>query len=247
MTGCLVMLDVERLKQLRELSLKFGYAFKNPGLLNKALTHKSYANENQALTFKDNERFEFLGDSVIDLVVSRYLIHRRRDMAEGDLSKIRAQVVNEQSLACFARKIGLGEYLLLGKGEEASGGRDKNSILANAFEAVFAAFFLDSSFNETYEIFLSKFKAAIDEITTQRLITDYKGQLQKYCQAHILSNPQYRLINESGPDHEKMFHIQVFILGEPYGVGIGRTKKEAEQSAARESYERLLVRRKQSV
>jgi len=244
---CGNLLDEARIEKLKGLALSFNHVFRDPGCLNKALTHKSFANENQDLRLRDNERFEFLGDSVIDLIVSRYLLYQNRSMTEGELSKIRAQVVNEQSLAQFARSIDLGEYLLLGKGEEASGGRDKNSLLANAFEAVVAALFLDTSFDETYQMFLNAFKKPIDEITAEKKITDYKGQIQKYCQAHILSNPQYRLVSESGPDHEKIFTVQVFILGEPYGAGMGRTKKEAEQAAARNSYEQLITRHKHHV
>jgi len=238
------MFDVIRLEKLKTLACKFDYVFKNPDLLNKALTHKSYTNENQNCCIKNNERFEFLGDSVIDLVVSRYLMTRYSDMSEGELSKMRAQVVNEQSLAQFARELDIGSYLLLGKGEEGSGGREKSSLLANAFEAVVAALFLDSSFDKVYEIFLRRYKNPIDGLTTEKRIVDYKGHIQKHCQAHILSNPQYRLICESGPDHAKKFRVRVFILGEPYGVGIGSTKKEAEQHAARQSYEMLMARQK---
>ncbi|MBI4829483.1 MAG: ribonuclease III [Nitrospinae bacterium] len=241
------MIEPKRLVELKELSRQFGYTFKNLEYLNKSLTHKSYANENQSYPVKDNERFEFLGDSVIDLVVSRYLLFQNRQMSEGELSKIRAQIVNEQSLADLARAIRLGHYLLLGKGEEQSGGREKNSILANTFEAVFAALFLDSSYAEVYEIFLRLFKNHVDTIVAQKRVTDYKGLLQKYCQAHILSNPQYKLVKESGPDHEKVFVIQAYILGEPFGMGIGRTKKEAEQAAARHSYESLTERHKHVV
>ncbi len=241
------MLDEKRLEQLKKLANRFGHALKNPDLLNKALTHKSYANENQCLFLKDNERFEFLGDSVIDLIVSRYLLYQDHNMTEGELSKVRAQVVNEQSLAQFARTLNLGEYMLLGKGEEGSGGRDKNSLLSNTFEAVIAALFLDSSFERIYQMFLGVFRERIDEITAQKRITDYKGQLQKYCQSRILAKPQYRLISEAGPDHNKIFRIQAFILGEPYGIGVGKTKKEAEQAAARLSYNTIRASGKQRV
>lgn len=237
----------KRSEELKKLANRFGYAFKNQGLLNKALTHKSFANENQLLGLKDNERFEFLGDSVIDLIVSRYLVHQKLDMSEGELSKIRAQIVNEQSLAGFAKEIDLGDYMLLGKGEEASGGREKNSLLSNTFEAVIAALFVDSSFDAVYQIFLSLYREPIDKITEEKKIADYKGQLQKHCQSRILAKPHYRLISENGPDHAKVFKIQAFILGEPYGVGMGKTKKEAEQAAARISYDMLMARSKQTV
>jgi len=241
------MLAEKRKEELKELASRFGHALKNQELLNKALTHKSFANENQLLRLKDNERFEFLGDSVIDLIVSRYLVHQKLDMSEGELSKIRAQIVNEHSLAGFARDIDLGKYMLLGKGEEASGGREKNSLLSNTFEAVIAALFVDSSFAAVYQMFLSLYRLPIDKITEEKRITDYKGQLQKHCQSRILAKPQYRLICENGPDHNKVFKIQAFILGEPYGIGMGKTKKEAEQAAARISYDSLMARNKQTV
>lgn len=241
------MLSEQRRDELKKLANRFGYAFKNQELLNKALTHKSFANENQLLGLKDNERFEFLGDSVIDLIVSRYLVHQKLDMSEGELSKIRAQIVNEQSLADFAREIDLGSYMLLGKGEESSGGREKNSLLSNTFEAVIAALFVDSSYDEVYQMFLNLYRTPIDRITEEKRIADYKGQLQKHCQSRILAKPHYRLMSENGPDHDKVFNIQAFILGEPYGVGMGKTKKEAEQAAARISYDMLITRTKEIV
>ncbi|MDH4184898.1 MAG: ribonuclease III [Nitrospinota bacterium] len=239
--------DVNRLAELKILTQKLNYAFRDFELLNKSLTHKSYANEKQGLCLKDNERFEFLGDSVINLAVSRYLLSRNSGLSEGELSSVRAQLVNEQSLARFARKICLGDFLLLGKGEEVSGGRVKPSLLANAMEAVMAAVFIDSCFDTAYEVILGLFKETIDELTTKRMVADYKGLLQKYCQAHVLSNPVYKLVSEMGPDHCKTFMVQVHILGEPYGVGVGRTKKEAEQTAAMQSMEQLHARTKLTV
>ncbi|MDH5510250.1 MAG: ribonuclease III [Nitrospinota bacterium] len=240
-------LDVNRLTELKELAGKLGYFFKDFHLLNKSLTHKSYSNEKQNLCLKDNERFEFLGDSVINLAVSRYLMSRNSNLSEGELSSIRAQLVNEQSLARFARKLSLGQYLLLGKGEDVSGGRVKPSLLANAMEAVVAAVFMESDFETSYEVILSLFKETIDDLTTTRMVADHKGLLQKHCQSHVLSNPTYRLISELGPDHCKTFMVQVYILGEPYGIGIGRTKKEAEQTAAMQSIQQLKVRTKHPV
>jgi ribonuclease-3 len=239
-------MDKKRFAELKCLTMVFGYTLRDEQLFNKSLTHKSFANENQhqGLEIRHNERFEFLGDSVIDLIISRYMVFQNRNMTEGELSKIRAQLVNEYSLAEFAKSIGLGEYLLLGKGEEASGGRNKTSILANSFEALIAAFFLDSSFDETYELFLNLFRDKIDSITIEKKITDYKGHLQKHCQAHILSTPTYKLIDQSGPDHQKSFKVQAFILGDAYGIGTGKTKKEAEQAAARISYETLSMQSK---
>jgi len=237
-------LDVARLAQLKRLSRQLGYVFRDVELLNKSLTHKSFSNEKQNLCLKDNERFEFLGDSVINLAVSRYLVSRHKNLTEGELSALRAQLVNETSLARFARKLGLGDYLLLGKGEEVSGGRVKPSLLANALEAVMAAVFVDSSFDTAYEVIMVLFKETMDELTEKRIVADHKGNLQRYCQAHVLSNPVYRLVSELGPDHCKTFMVQVYILGEAYGTGVGRTKKEAEQSAAQSSMDQIHARTK---
>lgn len=232
-------LDEKRLEELNRLSARLGYAFRDLDLLSEALTHRSYANERLDQPVKDNERMEFLGDSVLDLIVSRYLVFLGQDLREGELSKIRSQVVNETSLARFARELELGEFLLLGRGEESSGGRDKNSILANAFEAIIAAIYLDSSFDEAYHVILCLLKCELDETTHRGPVSDYKGQLQKLIKARNGSNPQYRLIEETGPDHEKMFKVQAMISGTPAGVGVGRTKKEAEQAAAREACEKF--------
>jgi len=237
-------LDAGRLADLKKLSGSLGYVFRDIELLNKSLTHKSFSNEKQNLCIKDNERFEFLGDSVINLAVSRFLLSKNKNLTEGELSGLRAQLVNEPSLARFARRLSLGEYLLLGKGEEVSGGRAKPSLLANALEAVMAAVFLDSSFDAAYEVIVYLFKETIDDLTERRLVADHKGTLQKHCQAHVLSNPVYRLISELGPDHCKTFMVQVYILGEALGIGLGRTKKEAEQTAAMRSMEQISARTK---
>lgn len=232
-------LDDERKKELLTLSERLGHAFRDLELLNAALTHRSYANERVDEQIGDNERMEFLGDSVLDLIVSRYLLFLGDDMSEGELSRIRSQLVNETSLARFARDIGLGGYLLLGKGEEGSGGRDKNSILANAFEAVVAAVFLDSSFDIAYQAVIGLLKDAIDDTVLLKGVSDYKGQLQKLMKAMGLANPTYRLVEEAGPDHCKTFKAQALVMGEPWGVGVGRAKKEAEQAAAKEACERV--------
>ncbi len=235
-------LTQDRIIQLKPLCGKLDYFFKEPWLLDKALTHRSYANEAPDNSIRDNERLEFLGDSVLDLVVSRYILFRDKDLQEGALSKIRSQMVNETALANIARGLNLGEYLLLGKGEESTGGRDKNSLLANALEAVIAAIYLDSSFKETYHILLKILKEDIDQVASKRTTFDHKGVLQSYIKGEngVAANPQYRLINETGPDHEKTFTVQVWISDEPYGVGVGKTKKEAEQSAAMKTYESMV-------
>ncbi|MBI5815095.1 MAG: ribonuclease III [Nitrospinae bacterium] len=222
---------------LAKLQIAINYQFRDQSLLVKSLTHRSFANERQ-LKIKDNERLEFLGDSALDLIVSRYLFFQGQQLREGDLSKIRSQVVNEGSLARFARNVELGKCLLLGKGEDSTGGREKNSLLANAFEALIAAIYLDSSFDTTYHVTLGVIKAAIDEAAELKPEVDYKGLLQKQLKS-VPAPPQYRVMEESGPDHDKMFKVQVWIANTPYGDGSGRTKKEAEQTAARKTCEML--------
>jgi len=223
--------------ELEGLSARLGYSFRDSSLLIKALTHRSFANERQ-LKIKDNERLEFLGDSVLDLIVSRYLFFQGSELREGDLSKIRSQVVNETSLAAFARNLGLGGALLLGKGETASGGRDKNSLLANAFEAVIAAIYLDSNFDTAYHVTLAVIKETMDDAMLNMTEVDYKGLLQKNLRGQQ-SSPQYKIVEETGPDHSKTFRAQVWLMNTPQGEGIGRTKKEAEQAAARRTCEML--------
>ncbi|MBI4666847.1 MAG: ribonuclease III [Nitrospinae bacterium] len=232
-------MEDERTVKLKELATSLGLAFKDISLLNKALTHRSYANERQLKSVKDNERLEFLGDSVLDLVVSRYLFFQGLHMREGELSRIRSQIVNEQSLARFARSIHLGEYLLLGRGEEGTGGREKNSLLANAMEALIAAIYLDSSFGTAYQAVLNLIKEELDKAAVSRMETDYKGLLQKQAKNMGAAGLQYKLVEEQGPDHDKLFKVQVWMMNEPFGTGEGRTKKEAEQAAAQATCEML--------
>ncbi|MDH5764098.1 MAG: ribonuclease III [Nitrospinota bacterium] len=226
------MLPQERIQDLALLEKEIGYTFQNIQLLNKALTHKSYVNENSQ-PLKDNERFEFLGDSVLDLIVSGYMIKAYPDFAEGTLSKIRAAVVNETCLADLARQIDLGKYLLLGKGEEASGGREKNSLLANAYEAVAGAVYSDSNMEKALEIYLPVLKKEIIKYTETSRYRDYKSDLQEYTQTHFNCIPNYRVVNETGPDHAKEFEVAVLIQAEVRGKGSGKSKKESEQAAAK--------------
>jgi ribonuclease-3 len=228
-----VALAEKRLGELGGICFRLGYIFRDMAILNKALTHRSYANENPAKGVKDNERLEFLGDSVLDLVVSRYLFFQGLEFTEGDLSRIRSQVVNEQSLARLGREINLGAYLLLGKGEEATGGREKNSLIANAFEALLAAIYIDSSFDTLYEVTIRLMKPVLDEAALAKTEADYKGLLQRRLKSMGGGSLHYRLIEESGRDHEKTFRSQVWIGDKPCGAGGGRTKKEAEQVAAK--------------
>ena len=204
------MLSQDRLEQLHSLEKKLGYAFKDINLLNKSLTHKSYANENGG-GLKNNERFEFLGDSVLDLLVSEHMVRKYPRYAEGRLSKIRAAVVNETCLAEIAGSIGLGEYLLLGKGEDLSGGRGKSSILANAFEAVAGGVFSDGGLETATRVFLPCLDEKINAYTGSGQLKDFKSELQEFTQVSRGCIPSYNIIRESGPDHEKFFEVAVMI------------------------------------
>ncbi len=224
----------ERIEELGPLQQTLGYQFKNPALLNKALTHKSYVNE-KVESLKNNERFEFLGDSVLDLIVSDYLITAFPDYSEGMLSKIRAAVVNEACLAELARRINLGDYLLLGRGESQSGGREKNSLLANAFEALVGAVFQDGRLDEVNRVFMGELKIRIADRVDSGLFQDFKSELQEYTQTHMNCIPAYKVVGETGPDHSKTFEVDVTVQNESKGRGKGKNKKEAEQAAAKEA------------
>ncbi|MCZ6541072.1 MAG: ribonuclease III [Nitrospinae bacterium] len=237
------MLSQKRIQELALLQEKIGYTFKNPELLNKALTHKSFVNENSQ-SLKDNERFEFLGDSVLDLIVSSYMVKTYPDFSEGTLSKIRAAVVNESCLAGLARDIDLGQYLLLGKGEESSGGRQKSSLLANAYEAVVGAVYQDSHLEAAMDIFLPVLQKEISQYANTAQFRDYKSGLQEYTQTEFNCIPHYKIVSEKGPDHAKEFEVVVVIQQGIRGRGRGKSKKEAEQGAARgalESFNRITM------
>lgn len=220
------------MEALAKLQKALGYTFKEIKLLNKAITHKSYVNETGE-SLKHNERFEFLGDSVLDLVVSDYLVRKYSDYREGTLSKIRAAVVNETCLAGLARKLDLGAFLLLGRGEEMSGGRNKASLLANAYEAVAGAIYCDSNLETAASVLLPQIKNEITKFTDNRESRDYKSDLQEYTQNKFFCIPIYKVLRETGPDHEKQFEIIVSAKDENMGKGMGRSKKEAEQAAAK--------------
>lgn len=215
----------------QRLEETLGYLFHEPALLAEAMTHRSYANEAQLETLRDNERLEFLGDAVLDLVVSQYLMETQPESREGDLTRIRAEVVALPSLARLAESLDLGSALLLGKGEESSGGRTKSSLLADALEALIGAIFTDGGFESARKVIMPLFvpllqQASIDEGQ------DYKSRLQEVLQSSQLELPVYVLIEATGPAHERLYHIDVMIAGCVYGSGHGRTKKSAEQAAA---------------
>lgn len=231
------MLTEDRVKELEVLQNKFKFKFHDINLLNQSLTHKSYVNENINENLQDNERLEFLGDSVLSLIVSDYSIKRFINYSEGELTKIRAAVVSEANLSLIARELEIGRFLLLGKGEEMTGGRDKTSLLANAFEAVIAAIYLDSGYKEAFDVLINILNDKIDKVAGYGLHKDYKSELQELIQNRQSSIPQYKVSAEYGPSHEKIFEVEVIINNEVCGVGIGKTKKEAEQSAAQKVME----------
>jgi len=204
-----------------------------------ALTHRSYAFEAGGLP--TNERLEFLGDAVLGLVVTDEIYRRFPDAPEGRLAKIRAAAVNTQSLAELARSLGLGDHVLLGRGEEQSGGRDKDSILADTLEAVFGAVYLDQGIAAATELIRRLFGDLLDDLSKRRASLDYKTSLQELTAAQLSSLPVYEL-TEEGPDHEKRFTAVVVVEDEPVGRGEGRSKKEAEQAAARQAYDELVAR-----
>ncbi len=213
-----------------------GIRLRDHGLRETALTHRSFAFEQGLDT--TNERLEFLGDSVLGLVVTDMAFEAFPDMPEGELAKLRAAIVNAQALAEVARSLGLGELVRLGKGEEQSGGRDKASILADALEAVFGAVYLDLGMDEVRGLIERLFRPLMDAYARGEGDRDYKTILQELASRELRTMPEYRL-EERGPDHEKEFTATVFLSGRAMGTGIGRSKKEAEQRAAREAFDHI--------
>lgn len=223
---------------LEGLEKTIGYTFKDKNIVNIALTHSSFANEHRmsGKPCECNERLEFLGDSVLSLVVSEYIYDKYGKSPEGDLTKIRAQVVCSRSLSSFANKISLGDYLYLGKGESASG-RNKPTILENAFEALIAAIYLDSgnSKETVAKLLLPLLSGDIEDASNDQMAYDYKTSLQHFVQAGGKDKIQYILTNEYGPDHQKTFEVEVRLNSNVVGSGRGKTKREAEQAAAKEA------------
>ena len=229
----------ERIEHLTILEGYVSYTFKNMMLLHTALTHRSFVNENQDLNYRDNERLEFLGDAVLELCISDVLMKQFPEYNEGDLSKVRASVVNEQPLAKLAEDFHIGNFILLGKGEEASGGRHKYSILSNAFEAVIAAIYLDGGFEKALSFIARAFEPLISEWTEDPFHHDYKTLLQELSQSRYKIIPKYKMTNEYGPDHNKIFEVQLTIPNIIATRGTGRSKKEAEQNAAHNAMKEL--------
>lgn len=222
-------------KNLEDFEKKINYTFKDKNLLFVALSHSSFANEKRKLRHS-NERLEFLGDSVLSIVVSQYLFEHFTHLPEGELTKIRASLVCEKSLYEFAKEIDLGEYLFLGKGEENTGGRERTSILADAFEAVIAAVFLDGGLEAAKKHILRFIPKDIDSRKSVSF-SDHKTILQEIIQKNPEEKVEYKLVGQSGPDHNKAFKVQVCLNSNVIGTGIGKSKKEAEQMAAKEALE----------
>lgn len=213
-----------------------GYTYKNKDLMLEALTHSSYSNEGKRENVHDNERMEFLGDSVLSLVVTEYLFTNYRRLPEGELTKLRASLVCEKSLFSLAQEINLGSYLRVGKGEEQTGGRKRPSIVSDAFEAVIASIYLDGGY-ESAKKFILRFIPENIDVKKATVVSDYKTALQEIIQKNREEKIEYVLTKESGPDHNKEFTIEVHLNSNIIGKGKGKSKKQAEQIAAKEALE----------
>jgi len=223
----------ERKKQLKEFESIIDVHFKNIDLLDASLTHSSYANQYNLKYNDHNERLEFLGDSVLSLIVSEYLYKKFRNKHEGKLTRIRASVVCEGSLAEMAKKLMVNKYLRIGKGEELSGGREKESLNADACEAVIAAIYLDRGYDKAKEFVMKNLQEKINSVGSIQNYNDFKTKLQEYVQKNLLSTIKYTVAGEYGPDHDKVFEIELYLDNKCYGKGQGKSKKEAEQEAAK--------------
>lgn len=218
---------------MNSLEKNLNYKFKNIELLKNALIHSSYANENRG-NIHSNERLEFLGDSVLSIIVSEHIYNRFPNMPEGELTRLRASLVCEKSLCAFSRELGIGDYLKLGKGEDKNGGRERDSILADAFEAVLAAIYLDGGMEAAKKHIMNNVLNDIkhhDDDTFK----DYKTTLQEIIQRNPEESVTYILIDESGPDHDKRFTVEVHLNSNVIGTGTGKNKKQAEQMAAKQA------------
>lgn len=232
-------MEKTRIKELKEFQNRLSYKFKDLNLLNHAFTHRSYANEKKDESIQDNERLELLGDAVLDVVISHLLMDRFPQYTEGDLSKARASIVNEQRLSAVAKEMRLGDYLLLSKGEEQTNGKDKDSILAATFEAVVASMYLDRGFKKVFRVIARQFSGILAE-EDKDFYKDFKTRLQEYSQRILKKAPRYIHTGESGPDHDKIFHVDILLKGKFLGKGSGKSKKGAEQEAAKEALEVLV-------
>jgi ribonuclease III len=229
----------DRLVTLAAFQRLLQFKFRNQGLLNRALTHRSHVNEDPR-SLGNNERLEFLGDAVLGMVAAARLFTSLGDKTEGDLARIKSFVVSEDTLSLLASNLGMDALLLVGKGEERSGGRYKKAILADALEAVFGAAYLDSGFEKTQELVLSLINPEIEKVLTDRHRKDYKTLLQEYAQKWHRCYPMYDLEKKTGPDHDRTYWITCTLLEKSYGPASGKTKKDAEQASAAIAYDSIV-------
>ena len=230
-------MEPERKKQLTAFQKTAGFRFKSLALLNLSFVHRSVSNETGSRM--NNERLEFLGDSILGAVCATLLYQKYPEKAEGELAKIKSVAVSEEVLSAVARVLQIDTMLLLGKGEELSGGRGKKAILADTLEALIGALYLDSGYKPAFAFISRYFAPEIDRVTENDYHRDYKSLLQEFCQRNYHIYPQYRLVKDTGPDHERIFWMEVNVDGAVYGPGTGRNKKSAEQEAARIAYRAL--------
>lgn len=226
-------LNKKEISKVKSLEKKIKYKFKDPCILKRALCHKSYVNENRLSSLEQYERYEFLGDAVLELVISDLMMEKFPKYSEGKLSRLRSALVNEKSLAELARKLNLGKFLFLGKGEDNCGGRNKDSLLSDVYESVLGAIYLDGGFQIAFNFIANQFKDLLHQATQEDIVQDFKTRLQEKTQEIYKAIPKYTLIDEKGPDHSKTFEVHISIKGEILGKGKGRSKKQAEQNAAK--------------
>lgn len=231
-------LETKRQKELKEFQQSIGYSFKDETLLDTALTHSSYT-ANRMDGKAHYERLEFLGDSVLSMIISQYIFKCCKDQAEGQLTRIRANIVCEQSLFDAATKLEMGKFLQISKGEELTGGRTRPSILADAFEAVLAAIFIDGGMSKAKPFVLNNLERTIQQAIQNKIITDYKSFIQEYLQKEFQGKISYKLLSEDGPDHSKTFEMAILLEDNVLGTGSGLSKKEAQQAAAKNAVEKL--------
>lgn len=233
-------MDINKMIEANEeFEKNIHYTFNDKRLLLLALTHSSYTNENGKSEFPSNERLEFLGDSILYIVISEYLYLNKPNMAEGKMTKVRALVICSTSLVEVAKKVELGKYILLGNGEEITGGRTRDSLLEDAFEALIGAVYLDSDMETVKRFILDVMSGVIQDVLRGKIFLDFKSKLQEKVQHDGLIGISYNIVKEEGPDHDKVFVADVEIDGKVMGEGLGRTKKEAEQNAAKQVLERI--------
>ncbi len=230
-------MEKDRLEALSALQDEISHQFHDPDLLNEALTHRSYAHERTGETPRDNERLEFLGDAVLNVIISHLIMERFPHYHEGELTRLRASLVNEKSLARISKNLSINQRLLLGKGESLRGGREKSSVISDAYEALIGAIYLDGGFEKAFGTVERQFSPSLDE----GLIDDgdFKTKVQQICQRRFGRLPRYRLSEVKGPEHDKTFGAEIFINGQSYGYGVGKNKKEAQQNAAKEALKRV--------